>query len=191
MPIIVKEPESQFLPAPAGVHAAVCCDAVDLGMVPNRFDPDSGPVHTVRLVWQIGEDMKDGKPFLIKKDYRSSLHEKAALRGDLEGWRGAPFTWQELAGFDLENIIGKPCMINIVHKTGRKGGVFANVAAIMPLAKGMVKLTVRDYVRVCDRPPKETPALTSAPRHHRETPQQSPEEQPPFGDGITDDDVPF
>lgn len=187
--MVVREPESQFVPAPAGVHAAVCVDEVDLGMVPNRFEPDKPPVQTVRLVWQIGEDMPDGKPFLIKKDYRASLHEKAALRKDLEGWRGRPFSFDELTGFDLENILGKPCMINIVHKTGSKGGTFANIAAIMPLAKGMVKLEPRDYVRVKDRPVKELisqPAYTRTPIH-----QQPPEEQPPFADGINDDDIPF
>lgn len=187
--MVVREPESQFLPAPAGVHAAVCVDEVDMGMVPNRFDPESGPVHTVRLVWQIGEDMKDGKPFLIKKDYRASLHEKAALRGDLECWRGKPFTFDELVGFDLEQIIGAPCMLNIIHKSGRKGGVFANIAAIMPIAKGMVKLAPRDYVRMKDRPVTE--AITQKPYQRQPIHQTPPEQQPPFSDGIGDDDIPF
>lgn len=189
--MIVREPESQFIPAPAGVHVAVCVDEIDLGLVPNRFEPESDPVPTVRLVWQIGEDMKDGKPYLIKKDYRASLHEKAGLRKDLEGWRGQQFTSIELAGFNLETIIGVPCMLNIVHKTGSKGGTFANIAAIMPLAKGMVKLAARDYIRMKDRPKQDTPALASVPKHHRDTSQQSPEDHPPFAEGISDDDVPF
>ncbi len=184
--MIVREPESQFVPAPAGVHAAVCVDEVDLGELPNRFQPDADPVRTVRLVWQIAEAMpKDGKPYLIKKDYRASLHEKAALRKDLESWRGRPFTFDELVGFDLENIIGAPCMMNIVHKQGSKGGTFANIAAIMPLPKGMVKLDPRDYIRVKDRPPVET-KLVSAPRSYTE------ENFPPHGEVTDDDDsVPF
>lgn len=184
--MIVREPESQFVPAPAGVFVAVCVDEIDLGMVTREFGGEKHEKHMVRLVWQIGEDMKDGKPYLVKKDYTASLHEKAALRADLEGWRGKAFTFDELVGFDLENIIGAPCMLNIVHKQGRKGGTFANIAAIMPLPKGMVKLAPRDYVRVKDRPVKDV--LLSAPRNGHQPP---PEEQPPFSDGITDDDVPF
>jgi|SRR5882724_4560854 len=185
--MVVREPESQFVPAPAGFHAAVCVDEVDMGLVPNRFDPAADPVYTVRLVWQIAEEMKDGKPYLIKKDYRASLHEKAALRKDLESWRGKPFTFNELVGFDLENIVGAPCMMNVVHKTGRKGGTFANIAAITPLHKGMAKLEPRDYVRVKDRAATE-PGLVSQPRHHRDN---LPPEPPQFAEGIDDDDVPF
>jgi len=184
--MVVREPESQFIPAPAGVHAAVCVDEIDLGMVAREFGGEKTEKHMVRLVWQIGEDMKDGTPYLIKKDYTASLHEKAALRADLECWRGRPFSFDELVGFDLENVIAAPCMLNVIHKPGRKGGTFANIAAIMPLAKGMVKLTPRDYIRVKDRPVKEV--LISAPRNHQPAP---PEEQPPFADGIDDSDIPF
>jgi hypothetical protein len=182
--MVVKEPESNFIPAPAGAHSAVCVDEIDLGYLPNHFDPESDDVLTVRLVWQIAEDMKDGKPFLIKKDYRASLHERAGLRKDLESWRGQPFTSAELVGFDLENIVGAPCMLSVIHKTGSKGGTFANVASIMPLPKGMAKLTPRDYVRMKDRP-------QDAPK---------PKAKPQWGnddrgvvapEGITDDDVPF
>lgn len=176
--MVVREPEQGFVQAPAGVHAAVCVDEIDMGMVANRFDPASDPVPTVRLVWQIAEDMPDGKPFLVKKDYRASLHEKAALRKDLEGWRGRPFTFDELAGFDLENVVAAPCMLNLVEKRSQKGKMFTNIAAIMPLAKGMVKLAPRDYIRVKDRP-----APTKAPE---------PEHAPPWDPNqMNDDDVPF
>ena len=181
--MIVKEPEAKFLPAPAGVHSAVCVDEIDMGMVTNHFQPDAAPVPTVRLVWQIGEDMQDGKPFLIKKDYRASLHEKAALRKDLEAWRGKPFTPVDLLGFDLENVVGAPATLNIIHKQGSKGGTFSNIAGIMPLAKGMVVLKPRDYMRVKDRPVKE-----AAPAH---APEQQEVLKPVDRTQIEDDDVPF
>lgn len=178
--MVVKEPESNFIPAPAGVHAAVCVDEIDLGYVANRFYPDADDVLTVRLVWQIAEEMSDGKPFLIKKEYRASLHEKAGLRKDLESWRGRPFTEAEKVGFDLENVVGMPCMLNIIHKTGSKGGTFANIAAVMPLPRDMLKLTPRDYVRVNDRPKDEQ---ISKPRKLQD--------QHPASMEIDDDDVPF
>jgi hypothetical protein len=36
--------------------------------------------HKVTLVWQIDEDMDDGKPFLVRRRYTCSLHEKACCR---------------------------------------------------------------------------------------------------------------
>ena len=124
--------------------------------------------------------MSDGKPFLIKKDYRASLHEKAGLRKDLEAWRGRPFTNVELQGFDLENVVGAPCMLNVIHKQGSKGGTFSNIAGIMPLAKGFTTLKPRDYIRIKDRPVKEAPAAPA-----------EQEQLPPFPTHIDDDDVPF
>lgn len=174
--MIVREPEQQFIQAPAGVHSAVCVDEVDMGLVPNKFDPESGPVPTVRLFWQINEDMDDGKPYLIKKDYRASLHEKAGLRKDLEAWRGRPFTFDELAGFDLENVVGAQCMLNIVKKRSAKGKEYSNIGGITPLPKGMPKIEPRDYIRHKDRP------QVAAPKHE-------PELQP-FSH-IEDDDIPF
>jgi hypothetical protein len=179
--MVVREPEAKFAPAPAGVHAAVCVDEIDMGLIKNHFQPDAAPVPTVRLVWQIAEDMSDGKPFLIKKDYRASLHEKAALRKDLEAWRGRPFTPVELLGFDLETVVGVHCMLNVIQKQGSKGGTFANIAGIMPLAKGMMRLEPRDYMRVKDRPVKPV----AQPK------QEETQDLPPFADHIDDDDVPF
>src|ERR1700684_2934792 len=102
-------------PAPAGTHAAVCCDVVDLGMLEVSFGGKTKTQHKVNLVWQIEEDRDDGKPFTVRKRYTLSLHEKASLRKDLESWRGRAFTPAELEGFDLEVLIGIGCMLNVIH----------------------------------------------------------------------------
>ncbi len=173
--MIVKEPEGKLSQVPPGVHAAVCVDEVDMGKQPNRFDPESAPVPTVRLWWQIAEDdPKTGKPYLVRQDYRASLHEKSRLRKDLEAWRGRPFTFDELVGFDLENVVGVGCMLNMVEKAGKNGGKFSNIAGIMPLIKHVTKPEARDYVRVKDR---HTVAM---PAHHEDQ-----------GPDYIDDDVPF
>lgn len=144
---------TKFQPAPTGAHAAVCCDIVDLGIVETTWQGVTKKKHMIRLVWQIAEPRDDGKPYLVMGRYNLSLHENAALRRDLEGWRGRPFTEAELHQFDVENVLDKPCMLNLVHRVS-KGETYANVAAIMPLPKGMTAPTVRDYVRVVDRVPE-------------------------------------
>lgn len=174
MPIIAKKKASNpdFIPAPAGAHAAVCVDVVDLGMLEVTYGNKKKSQHKIRIVWQIAEMMADYKPYLVSRRYTNSLHEKASLRKDLESWRGKPFTEAELNGFDLENLLGAACYVNVIHNV-KDGDTFANVTSIMRLPKGMEAPKARDYVRVCDRPAEDQQHDDGA-----------------FA-GITDDDVPF
>ena len=152
MPIIATAgADSQsFTPAPAGVHQAVCVDIVDLGIVEVTWQGKTKQQHKVNVAWQIDELRDDGKPYLVFKRYTLSLNEKASLRKDLEAWRGRKFTRDEEMGFDVENLLGANCLLNIQHNTvGDK--TYANVASIMPLAKGMQKIAVREFVRKQDR----------------------------------------
>lgn len=176
MAIVAKETGGSFTPAPEGTHAAVCVDIVDLGMLEVSFNNKTKHQHKIRVSWQIAEDREDGKPFLVSKRYTLSLHEKAALRKDLESWRGRSFTPEELRGFDVETVLGHGCLINVIHAPNPKGGSpYANISAIMRAPKGMEVPTPRDYVRVKDR----TPAEAEADQTHQ-----------PFAD-VSDDDVPF
>lgn len=168
----------KFTPAPAGTHAAVCCDVVDLGIVKVEYAGKAKQQHKVNIVWQIEEERDDGKPFTVRKRYTVSLHEKSSLRKDLESWRGRAFTDEELRGFDLENLLSVPALLNVIHAPGRDGSTFANVSAIMKLPKTMQPPSVRDYVRVCDRPPEEGVG-------------QVPPADDSAAFGISDDDVPF
>lgn len=156
MAIIAKEGTTAFVPCPAGSQSAVCVDVVDLGLMENtKFPNEDGTPkiqHKIEVVWESSELMGDGRPFLVKKRYTLSLGEKAALRHDLESWRGKAFTETERQGFDVEKLIGAPCILNVIHRPGSKGGVFANVATVSPLIKGMTKPTASgQYVRVCER----------------------------------------
>jgi len=102
----------------------------------------------------MSEVMADNRPYLVHKRYTCSLHEKSGLCKDLEAWRGKPFTPEELLGFDLENLLGKPCMLSVIH-VERNGSTYANVSGVMKSPRGIPTLNVRDYVRVVDREPAE------------------------------------
>ena len=158
MPIIAKETGSGFKPAPAGVSMAVCCDVVDLGLVKTNYDNKESLKHKIKVVWQLADlDAEIGKRPTVQQRYTLSLHEKAALRRDLESWRGRTFTTEERAGFDVEKVIGVPCMLNIVHHES-KGSTYANVSAIMPLPKGTARVPLDPtYVREKDRPKDAAP----------------------------------
>jgi len=149
MSIIAKKERKSYSAAPEGLHAAVCCDVVDLGDVETSF----GPKHKVEFRWMLEEtDPKSNLPYMVTARYNLSLHEKARLRAMLEGWRGKKFTEEELDGFDLEAVLGANCQIQVIHNLGDEGQVYANVQVVIPAAKGAPKLTInRDYVRVALR----------------------------------------
>lgn len=134
----------EFKMVPAGAHLAVCDQVIDLGI------QDGGqyePRQKIYLRWQIpGERVeweKDGRtmegPAVIGRTFSLSLSEKSNLRPVLESWRGRPFTAQELRGFDIKNVLGAPCMVQVTHETLRDGKQFAKVAAIMSIPKGTAK----------------------------------------------------
>ena len=149
--IIARRPRSSYTPAPDGLHTACCVDIVDLGIVAGAY----GAKHKVRIVWQLDAvDDEHGRRFDVARVYTLSLHERAALRKDLESWRGKKFTEAELDGFDLQKLLGVNCQVQVVQQVSEDGSVYANVATVVPPAKGRPKLAPLDYVRAADRVPR-------------------------------------
>ncbi len=138
----------EFTPPPAGTHLAVCVDLEDVGLLPNRFEPDGPPVPTIYVYWQINELMDNSdKRYLVRQDYRKSLNEKANFRKMLDAWIG-PLSPTDLSPFRSSMIIGKSCLLTITHKTSQKSGkVWASVRAAVPLPKGMMAIEPENYKR--------------------------------------------
>jgi hypothetical protein len=161
MSLTVKETtESSFEPIPEGTYTAVCHLLVDLGVVYNKtFDSRS---RKVMLGWIIPEETytnKDGEtvPRTMYATYTASIGKKAKLRSLLASWRGRDFTPDELDAFNLRNIVGAPCLMNIIHTEGKDGKTYANIAGVMRLPKGMqgVKLETEPIVFDLDEDPLE------------------------------------
>ena len=180
MPIIAKGSTGNFIPAPAGTHRGVCVDVVDLGWIEQTWEGKTSSSHKVRIVWQIDELMEDGRPFLASNRYTLSLDPKANLRKLIEGWTGLAFTTElEAEGFDVETLIGKSGIVAVTHKAGSKGGVFANVASVSPLMKGMPNMVAVGYVRTIDRPADGKSVNEPVPYDDRNPPP------------VDDSDIPF
>ena len=160
------------------MHQAVCVDVVDLGILDVTWQGKTKKQHKVNLAWQIAEDREDGKPFMVFKRYTLSLSEKATLRKDLESWLGRKFGRDDEMGFDVETMIGRNCLLNVMHNEV-SDKTYANVVAVNPPMKGMPTLKARDYVRKIER---ETDGGAQAPSRDDE------HEQPPI---VDDDSVPF
>jgi hypothetical protein len=139
MAIIAKADNgSGFTPIPEGVHSAICYAIIDLGMhYSEKFGKTS---HKALIMWELPDEKIeiDGeeKPRAISKEYTLSLSEKANLRKDLQAWRGKAFTDEELSGFDLQNVLGKGCQLQVIH-TEANGKTYSNIVSIMGLPKDM------------------------------------------------------
>jgi hypothetical protein len=146
MPIIAKNEGKDFEKIPTGMHQAVCAFVEDIGTHEGSYMGHTISNHQVIVCWELKELMKEGenagRPFMISKFYTLSLYEKANLRKDLESWRGKEFTDDELKGFDIENLIGANCFLNIIEKEKKDGSVRAQIASINPIPSGMEKLFV-------------------------------------------------
>lgn len=126
---------------PAGAHFAICSMIVDCGL---QEGYSGKPQHKVYIRWECpderveftkkGESTATDGPMTIGRFYTLSLSEKAALRHDLENWRGQSFTQEELAGFDLFKVLGKCCQLQIVHENNN-GKVYANIKAVMGVSR--------------------------------------------------------
>jgi hypothetical protein len=158
MPIIAKGGDSKtYTPAPEGTHQAVCVDILDKGMLPNKFK-EGQLQHKIDIAWEINDTRDDGKRHVVYKRYTLSLNDKANLRHDLQSWRGKPFTFEELAGFDVEKLKGANCLLNVQHNPSADGTrTYANVMSIAPLIKGMAKMAPKDYVRPVAEAPADGP----------------------------------
>lgn len=141
MAIIVKQECVDFESVPVGTHGAVCVGVFDIGTQRGQYQGKPTLTHQIIVAFEIDELITRGeyagKRFMMSKWYTLSLHEKANLRKDLESWRSKPFSESELAGFDVEKVIGVPCLLTIAATENDK----RKITAISPLPKGMIAIT--------------------------------------------------
>lgn len=141
MSLTVSANESTGIqPIAEGTYVAICNMLVDLGMQYNETYKNSS--RKVLIGWEIPDETYEYEGVThrktLSKRYTASLGERATLRQDLISWRGRDFTNEELAAFDLKNIVGASCMLNVIHKESN-GKTYANISGIMSLPKAMPK----------------------------------------------------
>ena len=132
---------SSFTPVPAGMHLARCYRIIDIGTQKSEFEGNVKYLHKIMIGWEIHGNrddgsplkMNDGRPFAIFKNYTLSWSDKANLRLDLQSWRGKPFTQEEMRRFDLENVLGAWCMLNVIERAGQNGKTYSNVDGVTPV----------------------------------------------------------
>jgi len=147
------EMTSNIKPIEAGTINAICCGLIDLGTQRTEWQGVEKDLPKIMLIFEVDETYeKDGQEYRRNAfaEFTFSLGSKANLRKFLEGWVGkkSDDEWYE---FDITELVGKPCLLNIVHtKPNAQGKVYANVASAAPLVKGMQQLEVQGKTSIFD-----------------------------------------
>jgi len=133
-----KNEGGDFVSVEPGSYVARCYKLTDLGTQTSEYQGKINTKNQVLITWELPNEMMPpndegvSKPFSVSKFFTNSLHEQANLRHDLEAWRGKAFSEEELDGFDLMSVLGKPCMLSIVEKAS--GGT--KVGSVSAIPKG-------------------------------------------------------
>ena len=143
--IATSNGSTSFEPIPTGNYPARCYSMVHLGTIEENILGTVKKLNKVRITWELPTELKVFKeengeqPCVISKEFTLSLHEKATLRGFLKNWRGKDFTDEEAKAFDIEKLVGAPCMLNVTHKAKKDGsGVYAEIGSVSTMPKGFV-----------------------------------------------------
>ncbi len=140
----LPEQTADFQIAPAGNHRAVCYSVIDLGTQEKQYEGETSYKHEIEIGFElVDEKMEDGRPFVISKRFTFSSSKKSNLIKMLESWRGIPFKPEDLGvnGFDIQKLIGVPCLLACVHVETSAGKNYCVINAATPLPKGMEKPT--------------------------------------------------
>lgn len=132
-------------PVPAGAYPARLYKIMHFGTIPDTYMGEQKMTNKIRFDWELPTEMKvfdpekGEQPLSISKDYTLSMNEKSNLCQDIESWEGGKFkTDEEAERYDIADLIGRECLINVAHKVSKSSGnVYAYVASISPMPKGM------------------------------------------------------
>jgi hypothetical protein len=143
MSIIAKNEGTKRELIPAGSHVARCYSMVHLGTAEEEIQGQKKIRNVVRITWELPEELREFKegdpmlPMVCSKEYTLSMFSKASLRIDLEGWRGKGFSDEDAKAFEITKLLGKPCMISVIHKTSAGGNDYAVINSISTMPKSM------------------------------------------------------
>lgn len=184
---------SSYMPAPQGTHVARCTHVIDLGTQDTPFGIKQQVWMQFELVSEPAGTLRNHS---VSRFYTRSLNKKAALRADLEGWRGRSFAREELASLDLAALAATPCQLIVGHAEKQDGTTRAEIRGITALPRGTEAPQANAPLFVFDIDTRDKHALDDLPDWLRdivlkakewETP--APTSRTPPGEPF-DDDIP-
>jgi hypothetical protein len=123
----MKAPNRPKILPPVGTFPARVYRIIYLGTVKGEYQGVPNENYQVSITWELPTKthvFKEGEPaqpFSVSKTLTLSMGKKSSLRPIVEGMLGISFNDDEAKGFDLDEILGKTCLIGIAHKDTEDG----------------------------------------------------------------------
>lgn len=159
MSIVPPKPENKERElVPQGNHVARLYRIINIGTIDTGFQNEDGSPKKqskVRLYWELPNEMREfeyegekkTQPMSISREVTLSLYKSekhtAVLRTITHALLGVTLKDEEAEVFDIEELLGKACMVEVSHETTKDGKVFAKAVGFGSIPKGM---TVPDQV---------------------------------------------
>ena len=147
MPVNFRVPEGPKHPVPEGTFQAVCNGVWDIGLQETTFKGVTKMKYQIIIQWELNETINDpedpekhGNRYVIRKKYNNIFSNRASLKIDLEAWRGKAFTPPEIMDFNIENLVGANCLLQITRNE-TESGTYSNITGVMKMPKGTPKIT--------------------------------------------------
>lgn len=143
---MLKAPVNQnkdFEPAPAGNHIARLYKIVHVGTIQDTYEGKPREINKIALTFELSSELhqfREGepdRPWSVSREFTFSMGEKANLRKMVEGMIGVALQDEEATSFNIEDLLGKACLLNVVHKKNTVGKTYAQIAGASPLPKGL------------------------------------------------------
>lgn len=142
-------------PFPAGVSNARLQILADLGV---QLFQGKDPTRKLLFVFESTkhfdtfDEQKGPEPLIIMHELAffmngSNPSKKPKLRQFIEGWRG-PLTEEAARTFDLEQLVGAPATLSVIHQSKATGGIRATIMCANDPEEG-VKVPVMRGKPVC------------------------------------------
>ena len=131
---------NKILP-PVGNHLARLIEILYIGT--EKSEQYGNESYKVRVKWELPNEkavFKEGdqpKPFVVGKKMTLSMNSKSTLRPFVEGMLGVSLKDEEAFAFDVDDLLGKDCMVYVtIDEKGEN--TYVNVNNATPVPKGMV-----------------------------------------------------
>ena len=134
--INIVDKGGDFEVCPEGNFVGRVTEVIFLGTVSEEYKGVTKSSPKIKIGFELSKLMEDGRPFVMSTfPITASMNKKASFRKLVQGIM--PLTPDMEKAFDAEQLIGKTTLVNVFHKAGKDGAVFANIAGCSPVPEGM------------------------------------------------------
>ena len=160
-------PKSTFVRelVPQGTHLARIVRLIYLGTQDSGYTNEDGSpkmISKLDITWELPNELrtfKEGepqKPMVISQEISHSMNKNksgkpSTLRQLVENVIGTSLAEDEARKWDTDQLLGMPCMINVIHETSKKSGnKYSKVSSVSGVMKGIECPPAVNKLRVLD-----------------------------------------